>query len=364
MEALPHPHRLHYLDAARGLAVWLTILLHLQYAGWFGFNTSALAQFPFRLLWDGNLAILFFFVHSGFILTYRLQREYAGPGIRNYKAYALRRILRLYPPYLICLLAVFLVRHFSTDAPAFELSNSPWLRQYWTQNPEWVQLAGQSLLAVRIPNDPGMRLLPNDWTLTIECMASALLPLLAWGFRKTPFLLSPVVWSLVKFGIFDPFLLDFSFGVTIALYYDANWHREGNPGWIDALLCIAAGLCWLTVEHFPVQGENFAREWLIHPKGWSAAFIFLLLLRLKPLQRLLDNRILIFNGKLSYSLYLVHLPWLFFLWSDFAISWPITLRLLLFFIGTLFFSLTLHRFIERPCLALGRKWSHAVQKVG
>ena len=68
-------------------------------------------------------------------------------------------------------------------------------------------------------------------------------------------------------------------GVTLALYYP----RMGTPvervGWKEIGLLLLAGFFWLTVEHFPVAGENFAR--MVHPsKGWSAAIIFLLLLRI------------------------------------------------------------------------------------
>jgi peptidoglycan/LPS O-acetylase OafA/YrhL len=360
MDAL-QPRRLHYLDAARGIAVWLTILLHLQYAGWFSFNTSALAKFPFRLLWDGNLAILFFFVHSGFILTYRLQQEYTEAGFRNAAAYYVRRILRLYPAYWCCLLLVFAYRHFAV-APAFTLSDSDWLRQYWQSTPDVSELTGQAVLAIRIPNDPGLRLLPNDWTLTIECLASAILPFMAWGFRRFPILLPLLTWLLVQVQWLDPFLLDFSLGVTLALYYP----RMGTPvervGWKEIGLLLLAGFFWLTVEHFPVAGENFARAWFIHPKGWSAAIIFLLLLRIGFLQRWLDRSLLITNGRVSYSLYLVHVPWLFFLWSDRFAGWNSGVRLLLFFSGTLVFAWLLHRFIERPALELGRKWANLLQK--
>jgi peptidoglycan/LPS O-acetylase OafA/YrhL len=354
------PRRLHYLDAARGIAVWLTILLHLQYAGWFGFNSSSLAKFPYRLLWDGNLAILFFFVHSGFILTYRLQQEYREPGLRNASVYYMRRILRLYPGYLTCLLLVFVFRHFSAN-PAFTLSESEWLRQYWQQTPAWSDLAGQALLAVRLPNDPDLRLLPNDWTLTIECLASAILPLMAWGFRRAPFLLPLLTWLLVQLQWLDPFLLDFSLGVTLALYYDRIGAPVERIGLIDAVLFLLAGCCWLTVEHFPAAGENFARTWLVHPKGWSAAIIFLILLRLRSLQRWLNRSFLILNGRVSYSLYLVHLPWLFLLWSDGFAHWNFGLRVLLFFLGTILFAWLLHRFIERPALELGRKWTNILQ---
>lgn len=360
MEA-PTP-RLHYLDAARGLAVWLTILLHLQYAGWFGFNTSALARFPYRLLWDGNLAILFFFVHSGFILTYRLQREHAEPGLREASAYLIRRFFRLYPAYLICLLLVFFYRQLVPDGHPFLQSNSPWLQQYWQQKPGMTDLAGQALLAVRIPNDPAWRMLPNDWTLTIECLASALLPVMAWGFRRVPLLLPLTTWVLVRMQWLDPFLFDFALGVTIALLYQAGRMTAGKPGWLEVLLVFLAGLCWLTVEHFPVAGENFARTWLIHPKGWSAALIFILLLRTRFLQRWLDRPFLIFQGRISYSLYLVHLPWLFFLWSDAQAGWNTGLRLALFFGGTWIFAWLLHRFIEGPTLALGRKYANSLRK--
>lgn len=88
----------HVLDGLRGLAVLIVIGSHLSNAGWLPFpNLSGI----------GKSGVYLFFVLSAYLLTRailgRSARELASA--RYWANYALRRILRIWPLYLVILLA-------------------------------------------------------------------------------------------------------------------------------------------------------------------------------------------------------------------------------------------------------------------
>lgn len=58
---------------------------------------------------DGHLAVILFFVLSGFLITYLLVREDARFGKISYKNFLVRRILRIWPLYYTILLLSFLL---------------------------------------------------------------------------------------------------------------------------------------------------------------------------------------------------------------------------------------------------------------
>src|SRR5690606_6627470 len=57
---------------------------------------------------DGHIAVILFFVLSGFLITYLLVRENEHFGKISYKNFLMRRILRIWPLYYTILLLSFL----------------------------------------------------------------------------------------------------------------------------------------------------------------------------------------------------------------------------------------------------------------
>lgn len=74
-------------------------------------------QFGYSLLWQsnklifelGSLGVIFFFVLSGFLITYLLMQEKKVTGTIAVKKFYLRRILRIWPLYYLIVLLGFLV---------------------------------------------------------------------------------------------------------------------------------------------------------------------------------------------------------------------------------------------------------------
>ena len=92
---------LDHIDSLRALAVLSVLLYHLN---------------P-RLVPGGFVGVDIFFVISGFILPYALHK--AGYQPADFFRFMWKRILRLDPPYLVCIVVVLGLNFASTLIPGF-----------------------------------------------------------------------------------------------------------------------------------------------------------------------------------------------------------------------------------------------------
>ncbi len=82
---------------------------------------SIIQKFVFEL---GSLGVYFFFVLSGFLITYLLLVEKAKTKTVAVKKFYVRRILRIWPLYyLIVILGFFVIPYFTTGSIAFATKN-------------------------------------------------------------------------------------------------------------------------------------------------------------------------------------------------------------------------------------------------
>ena len=103
--------RTRELDALRGLAALAVVLFHVRVPLWAGWTvittTPGYSQLDRGLAWLSppmalfGSAVMLFFVVSGFAIHY----PNAAPGSRlDVGPYAMRRFLRIYPPYVVAVL--------------------------------------------------------------------------------------------------------------------------------------------------------------------------------------------------------------------------------------------------------------------
>ena len=110
--------KLLFLDGLRGLAAAYVVLGHGRALFWEGFTDGFLkhpysyTQFEklqmyfFSLFKFGHEAVLFFFVLSGFVIHLKYASNFSKTGIYQfqYRSYLLKRIKRIYPPFIFALL--------------------------------------------------------------------------------------------------------------------------------------------------------------------------------------------------------------------------------------------------------------------
>ena len=98
------------LDGLRFFAFFAVFVNHAVVSLGFSGNNKTYIYIKENLLKNGDLGVSFFFVLSGFLITYLLLNEKEATGKINIKNFYIRRVLRIWPVYFlvvaICLLVL------------------------------------------------------------------------------------------------------------------------------------------------------------------------------------------------------------------------------------------------------------------
>ena len=259
----------------------------------------------------GSRGVELFFAISGFILGLPFARQYfAGGEPVRLKAYYLRRLTRLEPPYLIQLVFVFFVTWLF-------LRHQPSHRELY-QQPDWL---AQTLRHLGISLFYGSGLLthahpqPNIvlWSLEIEVQFYLLAPLLARVFRISP---APAR----RLTIISLMLLPSALGQWVAWPAVSEWTLLGKlPFFMAGFL-----FCDLFLSGH-VQTERRSHLWdglffgsamvvvglaglgLDYPfLPWLALLVFVASFRGKLASWLLSRPLLTTIGGMCYTIYMYH----------------------------------------------------------
>jgi hypothetical protein len=271
--------RIQYIDALRGIAAMAVVLHHYN------------ASIEWRLLSYGNLGVPVFFVLSGFVIA--LSVGSAAISTSYIGRFALRRSVRLDPPYWLTMALVILVGYGLRDHVKFEgvtsgqvVAHMFYLQEFLGQQP----------------------ILPVFWTLCYEVQFYLALLLILWATQAAKFPPTLAVLVLLLLSLADRHLeLTESafmgrFWFCFALGVLAHWTFAGRAdgGYFLAAL-IAVG------TFGAVRADGYAIASVL-----TAGSIALALRTGRP--DMLSGPVWQFFGRISYSLYLTHLlfGWLAF----------------------------------------------------
>ncbi len=316
-------------------------------------------SFQFHL---GGLGVKFFFVLSGFLIKWLLLREHSESGRVNLKAFYLRRAFRILPVYYAYLLSCYALQGFYAGG----LSPNQWMANmfFLTNYTEAKWLTG------------------HLWTLAVEEQFYILSPLafsfcrmrekLLVGLLVAAIAACPVIRGCAYLLGQDSFFIfhRFSFlmqadvlaiGCLAAVVF---WHRPHlwNRVGDHYKICFVIGLALVSVFWAlpEIQGLNLVKV----PLGstiYSTGFILMLLPTLvKPEQgvfRLLNTRLVVSVGILSYSIYIWHVLFVPVAWTgrgnagtDLFFSNP------MWVIPTLCTAIGSYFLLEKPLMGLRKKF--------
>lgn len=191
------------IDGLRLFAIALVIFAHLwERAGRMvedRFTLSPTEAFAVVTFNSGTQGVLLFFAISGFIIANQWKR-----GQPDIKAYFLRRVSRIEPPYLLLITAIFLIITVTGYRPAFARDfNNHDVSLLASYIASFFYVHG--VLFVDYP-----RLLPPGWSLEIEVQFYIVAPLLFMAYHALP--------RRLWFG-----WLALAAGTAISLAADAAW---------------------------------------------------------------------------------------------------------------------------------------------
>lgn len=305
------PRPVQHMPALTGLrfvlAIWV-ILHHLSGKG--KMLEGALAALPgplYTLIHSGYIAVGTFFVLSGFVLA----RSYGATewNRRNLLRYSVARWARVYPVYLLSLviLAPIIYSELSSGRPAITderaslLVNYGFVLQGWTgtlpvhwNTPAW-SLSCEMFFYICFPLAVCV-LRGVAWHRVLIPAGIALaLPTVLAGFHV------PIDWKpIIHLG-------DFLIGIAAAGAYAALEHRDsplmGRGYWLYA----PAALLGIAIIAFPilVPGPMFVSSAL---RPLNAMLITGLALGGGFPARALSTPAVTFLGQASYSMYILHIP--------------------------------------------------------
>jgi peptidoglycan/LPS O-acetylase OafA/YrhL len=355
--------RIRSLDGVRGIAAVVVLLYHHSLVARPALEQEPgvwewLTQSPVKILTAGTEAVLIFFVLSGLVVALP-----ALKGGLDWLSYYPSRLVRLYLPVVASLV---LAAGFLALVPHSESQTAPgsWLLE---RNADAAPL---SLLLNEATLLPATYTLNNVlWSLRWEVLFSVLLPVFVVVARAVAsrvwvaVAVSTVLMVLGRVVGVDAlvYLPTFFLGTLMAANLDrlqawgesvsarrAGWVWPGI-GLVSAVVLISG---WLARPLVPAASTGSAVLWGL--SGLGAAGLIAVAM-LSPLsRRLLESRVPRWLGRISFSLYLVHIPVLaaaaFLIgddrwWLVSAVALPAS-----FAIAVLF-----HAAVERPAHALARR---------
>ncbi|HVK61720.1 MAG TPA: acyltransferase [Bdellovibrionales bacterium] len=267
------------LQGARAIAVLAVVACHLNA------SLSQLYGFDSRVLASGWNGVYFFFVLSGFLIARRLFVDGATSNLKNYFK---RRLQRTWPAYFAVMLVLIVC--------GVRFEPNLWSYLTFTQN----------------FFEP-VTFLPS-WTLAAEEQFYLLAPFLVLLFARTG-LTSLLALIAVVVGVryaLNP-------GRTLLVAIDSLVMGCGiafleirKPAWLDRLKVrpMMLTVVGLAIVYLPIVwrwGLSEAATWLFFAQGIGFSLVLIALLNPSfVLSRVLSSRPFFEMGRVSYSIYLVH----------------------------------------------------------
>lgn len=318
---------------------------------------------------QGRYGVHLFFIISGFILALPFAAErLAGARPVTLKAFYLRRLTRLEPPYFVVLSLYFL------------LGSTTNLWKLWSDYSDTLLprfgagLVYAHRLLFRGETNP---ILPPTWSLEIEVQFYLLVPLLALVFtiqrtaQRRALMIGGAAfavifqWFMLEYvGVLPPMLLSylqfFLVGFLLADVFLLEWRQQPSQAWTWDAIGLAALLIVFIGPPSLDDRIVWAHQLVVLPCLFAC--VFCAAFRGPRIRSLLTFRWIAIVGGMCYSIYLLHTPLMAMLaphTAGIGRGWG-TVNVIVQFlvlggisllVSAIFFAL-----VERPCM--DPRWPH------
>jgi peptidoglycan/LPS O-acetylase OafA/YrhL len=351
--AAPSGHYLPSLDGWRAIAIILVILSHW----WASDGGEAVADYLRYFANQGDFGVRIFFVISGFLITLLLLREHLEFGSISLRKFYARRMLRIFPVYFAFLAVLGIL----TIAGLYQDAASSWLGSLtFTRN-----VVGQ-----------GRSAMSHLWSLAVEEQFYLFWPItvIAFGFAGRPYRALPVLLTIVVLAFVARLIpcegngavclrilgekAGIKYADSLAIGCAAAYFFAYEPKKLPSsqLLFFAAFAALITTTVLYPTSRLGASS-LVLAQALLTAICLITSITTKPvgLYALLNCRVAVAIGLLSYSLYIWHPLFLSHYMGD-RVAGGILYDWRVWPVAALTTAAISFRFFERPIAGLRRRF--------
>lgn len=289
--AVHEPKRFENIDALRAIFIIMVLLFHylLRWEPPLHVKSSTQLDYVYSPLFEfGAFGVQFFFIISGLVIAMTVER------CHSVKEFLFKRFSRIYPAFIVSVLFTFALANF-TGHDKFDLKDI---------------ISNLVFLPSLFPGHPDFRYIDGVyWSLAVEIKFYTFIAIFFLILKRNYwlglvglaiFVSLADVTGWVKYGILDriflvKYLSFLLFGMFLyAIHFDRNIKKA------VMLLVPAVGLYLLQMQHFMLYGGNWIGPALFLSVGSVLVGYIAILapsVRFAPL---------LYIGRISYSLYLLH----------------------------------------------------------
>ena len=329
------------LESLRGLAALVVCVHHAMSV--FAADPS-LVRDALLKTFNSAAAVIIFFVLSGDVLGRALERDGA------FANYVVRRLFRIIPPFVASVLFAFACERLLRIDPIPSGLTQGFARMFWPQ-PTWDALRDNLLLGSFKVNGP-------TWTMMPELLGSLMLPFVVAAHASV----SPR-WRWALFVAITTLLAVSPFYALLWFYFGCFLAKEiaallGGRRWLTVLAFVAGLIGLAILPHC----DDFYTVRIVIPSAIAASLMIGAVVSSRELLQWTTIAPLLFLGRISYSLYLVHWP-SFYLCALLAVicrpiistqTWGNLIVTVTSVIVALGIATLSYRFIEAPSIRAGK----------
>lgn len=300
-----------------------------------------------KIFYEGFLGVSFFFILSGFILSYaynlRLKKSY-----HSIKNFYVGRIARIYPVHIVTMLIALLFALILGQKDLHLLPNMLLLQSFFSSQDIYFSLNAPS------------------WSISDEMFFYFLFPIAVFissRYKLIAFILFSIL--IIFFNIYlnenlkhywlyiSPFtrFADFLLGMLLYQYSVQLQKKQINSNLIEIISLLIFFMFFIFHDYIPVSFRYSIYYWIPMSLIITSFALSFMSGQLGLISKVLSNKLLVFLGEISFCFYLSHLlimQVMFFIKKHLNISIDLLIFSTIVLICTIIFSSLLHKYIELP----------------
>ena len=327
----------NYLTSIRGLACLMVVIAHIiSIIPGVGKNVSGC----------GKIGVWLFFVLSAFLLTFQWlnKEEFKAKDVTEFY---IKRIFRIFPCYIVTLIIAFLVGYIT----------------------EPKTLIKHILL---------MEGMGHFWTIPVEFTFYILVPVIMFIIHKIKNKKKSILFLIIVLmisAILSPYTLYkensinirwyipvFLMGMILAFVYEKFGKKQKGKIIYDIIFFVSMLIFIVSIPYvrnliFKIEPDGYLlNKYLFFGLAWS--IVILAIQNSKYIINYFNqSKILIYIGKISFSLYLIH----FIVLNKIKVD-NVLVNSLLIFIISMIIAIIMNQLVEQPMIKLARKINQKIEK--